>query len=82
MNTVGSIICKFRATRTVATRHGRGRKKKTSATSGTFMRRQVDKNPKMTSKDLKEDLANVGADVSVDKICHTLHAAGVRDRTQ
>ena len=62
-STVGSIICKFRATRTVATRHGLVRKKKASAAATTFMRRQVDKNTKITSKDLKEDLAIVGTDV-------------------
>lgn len=80
-NTVGSIIRKFKATGTVATQHGRGRKKKVSPAAARFLRRQVDRNPRMTAKGLKEDLAVAGTDVSVDTVRRTLRAEGLRTRT-
>ena len=78
---VGSIICKFNATGTAATQHGRGGKKKLSAAVARFLRRQVDKNPRLTAKDLKEDLAEGGTEVSVDTVRCTLHAEGLKART-
>ena len=80
-DTFGSIIRKFRATGTAATKHGRGRKKKFSAAAARFMRRQVDKNPRLTAKELKEDLAKGGTEVSVDTVRRTLHAEGLKART-
>ena len=80
-DTVGSIIRKFKAIGTVATQHGRGRKKKLSAATARFLRRQVDKNPRLTAKDLKQDLAEGGTDVSVDTVRRTLHAEGLNART-
>lgn len=80
-DTVGSIIRKFKATGTVATKCGRGRKKKLTAAAARFVRRQVDKNPRLTSKELKEDLAKEGTDVSLDTVRRTLHAEGLKART-
>lgn len=80
-DTIGSIIRKFKATGTVATQPGRGRKKKLSAATTRFLRRQVDKNPRITAKDLRHVLAEEGTDVSVDTVRRTLHAEGFNART-
>ena len=54
-DTIGSIIRRFKATGTVATQHDRGRKKKISATAARLLRRQVDKNPRLTAKNLRNN---------------------------
>lgn len=81
ISTIGSIIRKFKAKGTVATQHGRGRKKKLSKATARFLRRQVDKNPRLTAKDLQEDLAAEGTDVSTTTVRRTLHSEGLHART-
>ncbi|XP_041472621.1 uncharacterized protein LOC121421887 [Lytechinus variegatus] len=79
-DTVGSINRKFRATGATDTKNGRGRKRKFSAAAARFMRRQVDKNPKVYSKGAEGGPAKGGTEVSVDTVHQTLHAEGLRAR--
>ena len=53
-DTVGSIVRKFKVEGTVATLPERGRKRKLSAAATRFLRRQVVKNPRVTSKHLQQ----------------------------
>ena len=80
-STVLSIVHKFRSKGTVATLPGRGRKKKISAASTRFLRRQVVKNPRLTAKDLQQDLAAAGTSVSTATVRRTLNAEGLHART-
>ena len=56
-DTVGSIIRKYKAKGTVATLPGRGQRKKLSSTARRLLRRQIEKNPRVTAKELQKDLA-------------------------
>ena len=78
--TVGSIVRKFKATHLVATQPGRGKKQKISATATRFLRRKVDKNPRVTAKELQEDLLRAGTEVFIDTVRRTLHDTRLRAR--
>ena len=80
-DTVGSIIRKYKAKGTVATLPGRGRRKKLSSTARRLLRRQIEKNPRVTAKELQKDLAATGIEVSVHTARRTLHAEGFHART-
>lgn len=80
-NTVGSIVRKYKAKGSVATEHGRGRKKKLSVKSRRFLRREVEKNPRLTSKELQQDLVRAGTDVSVWTVRRALRTEGFHART-
>ena len=60
---------------------GRGRRKKLSSTARRFLRRQIEKNPRVTAKELQKDLAATGIEVSVHTARRTLHAEGFHART-
>lgn len=79
-NTVGSIIRKFKATGVVKNLPGRSRPKKISPATSRYLRRQVDRNPRVTAKELQEDLAVAGTDVSVATVRRTLHEQGLHAR--
>ena len=80
-DTVGSIVRKYTAEGTVAILPGRGRRKKLSSTARRFLRRQIEKNPRVTAKELHKDLAATGIEVSVHTVRRTLHAEGFHART-
>ena len=56
-DTIGSIIRKFKLKGTVETLPGRGRKKILTATAVRYLKRKVEKNPRVTAKELKKDLS-------------------------
>ena len=64
-DTVGSIVLKCKVKGTVATLPRCGRKRKLSMAATRFLRRQVVKNPRLTAKDLQQDLVAAGTEVSV-----------------
>ena len=80
-NTVGSIIRKFKAKGTIETLPGRGRKSKLSSVSTRRMIRIVNKNPRVTTKELQNDLKSAGVSVSVTTIRRKLHTEGFHART-
>ncbi|KAI4879488.1 hypothetical protein NFI96_034362, partial [Prochilodus magdalenae] len=53
-DTIGSIIRKFKLKGTVETLPGRGRKKILTATAVRYLKRNVEKNPRVTAKELKK----------------------------
>ena len=66
---------------TVATLPGRGRRSKLLSTARRFLRRQIEKNPRVTAKDLHKDLAAAGIEVSIRTVRRRLHAEGFHART-
>lgn len=80
-DTVGSIVRKFKVEGTVATLPGRGRKRKVSAAATRVLRRQVARNPRLTAKDLQQDLAAAGTEVSVSTVRRILNAEGFHARS-
>ena len=80
-NTVGSIIRKFKAKGTIETLPGRGQKSKLSSVSTRRMIRIVNKNPRVTTKELQNDLKSAGVSVSVTTIRRKLHTEGFHART-
>ena len=73
-DTVGSIIRKYKATGTVKTQPGRGRKKVLSRTAVRYLRRKVDQNPRLTAKSLQQDLTDVGIQVSAQTVRRTMRS--------
>ena len=80
-DTVGNIARKYTAKGTVVTLPGRGRRRKLLSTARGFLRRQIEKNPRVTAKELHKDLAATGIEVSVHTVRRTLHAEGFHART-
>ncbi|KAI4878917.1 hypothetical protein NFI96_025783 [Prochilodus magdalenae] len=80
-DTIGSIIRKFKLKGTVETLPGRGRKKILTATAVRYLKRNVEKNPRVTAKELKKDLSDVGTEVSAQTIRRALHNEDLHART-
>ncbi|KAI4873187.1 hypothetical protein NFI96_019322 [Prochilodus magdalenae] len=80
-DTIGSIIRKFKLKGTVETLPGRGRKKILTATAVRYLKRNVEKNPCVTAKELKKDLSDVGTEVSAQTIRRALHNEDLHART-
>ncbi|KAI4872844.1 hypothetical protein NFI96_018448, partial [Prochilodus magdalenae] len=80
-DTTGSIIRKFKAKGTVQTVPGRGRKRLLSMTGVRYLKRKVDKNPRLTAEALRQDLSEGGTQVSAQAIRGTLRDEGLRART-
>lgn len=80
-DTIGSIIRKFKSKGTVETLPGRGRKKILTATAVRYLKRKVGKNPRVTAKELKKDLSDVGTEVSAQTIRRTLRNEDLHART-
>ncbi|KAI4874753.1 hypothetical protein NFI96_028371 [Prochilodus magdalenae] len=80
-DTIGSIIRKFKFKGTVETLPGRGRKKILTATAVRYLKRNVEKNPRVTAKELKKDLSDVGTEVSAQTIRRPLHNEDLHART-
>ncbi|KAI4874720.1 hypothetical protein NFI96_007700 [Prochilodus magdalenae] len=80
-DTIGSIIRKFKLKGTVETLPGRGRKKILTATAVRYLKRNVEKNPRVTAKELKKDLSDVGTEVSAQTIRRPLHNEDLHART-
>ncbi|KAI4876537.1 hypothetical protein NFI96_002225 [Prochilodus magdalenae] len=80
-DTIGSIIRKFKLKGTVETLPGRGRKKILTATAVRYLKRNVEKNPRVTAKELKKDLSDVGTEVSAQTIRRALHNEELHART-
>lgn len=59
-DTIGSIIRKFKAKGIVETLPGRGRKKMLTSTAVRYLKRKVEKSPRVTAEELKKDLSDVG----------------------
>uniref|UniRef100_A0A8C5QAX1 Transposase Tc1-like domain-containing protein n=1 Tax=Leptobrachium leishanense TaxID=445787 RepID=A0A8C5QAX1_9ANUR len=79
--TIGSIIRKFKAKGTVETLPGRGRKKMLTSTAVRYLKRRVEKSPRLTAEELRKDLSDVGTEVSAQTIRHTLCNEGLHVRT-
>ena len=80
-DTAGSIVWKYEAKGTVATLLGRGRRiDKLSSTARRFLRRQIEKNPRVTAKAPLKDLPAAGTEVSVHTVRYRLHAEEFRAR--
>ncbi|KAI4871408.1 hypothetical protein NFI96_000872 [Prochilodus magdalenae] len=80
-DTIGSIIRKFKLKGTVETLPGRSRKKILTATAVRYLKRNVEKNPRVTAKELKKDLSDVGTEVSAQTIRRALHNEDLHART-
>uniref|UniRef100_A0A8C5Q9A8 Transposase n=1 Tax=Leptobrachium leishanense TaxID=445787 RepID=A0A8C5Q9A8_9ANUR len=79
--TIGSIIRKFKAKGTVETLPGRGRKKMLTSTALRYLKRRVEKSPRVTAEELRKDLSDVGTEVSAQTIRRTLRNVGLHART-
>uniref|UniRef100_A0A8C5LJZ5 Transposase n=1 Tax=Leptobrachium leishanense TaxID=445787 RepID=A0A8C5LJZ5_9ANUR len=79
--TIGSIICKFKAKGTVETLPGRGRKKMLTSTAVRYLKRRVEKSPRVTAEERRKDLSDVGTEVSAQTILRTLRNEGLHART-
>uniref|UniRef100_A0A8C5PIU7 Transposase n=1 Tax=Leptobrachium leishanense TaxID=445787 RepID=A0A8C5PIU7_9ANUR len=79
--TIGSIIHKFKAKGTVETLPGRGRKKMLTSTAVRYLKRRVEKSPRVTAEELRKDLSDVGTEVSAQTIRRTLRNEGLHART-
>uniref|UniRef100_A0A8C5LM47 Transposase Tc1-like domain-containing protein n=1 Tax=Leptobrachium leishanense TaxID=445787 RepID=A0A8C5LM47_9ANUR len=79
--TIGSIIRKFKAKGTVETLPGRGRKKMLTSTAVRYLKRRVEKSPRVTTEELRKDLSDVGTEVSAQTIRLTLRNEGLHART-
>uniref|UniRef100_A0A8C5N259 Transposase n=1 Tax=Leptobrachium leishanense TaxID=445787 RepID=A0A8C5N259_9ANUR len=79
--TIGSIILKFKAKGTVETLPGRGRKKMLTSTAVRYLKRRVEKSPRVTAEELRKDLSDVGTEVSAQTIRRTLRNEGLHART-
>ncbi|KAF7645443.1 hypothetical protein LDENG_00204490, partial [Lucifuga dentata] len=77
----GSIVRKFKVKGTLTTLPGCNRKRKLSTAATRFLRRQVVKNPRVTAKDLQQDLVAAGSKVSVCTVRCILNAEGLHDQT-
>lgn len=80
-DTIGSIIRKFKAKGTVETLPGRGRKKMLTSTAVRYLKRRVEKSPRVTAEELRKDLSDVGTEVSAQTIRRTLRNEGLHART-
>uniref|UniRef100_A0A8C5MKH6 Transposase n=1 Tax=Leptobrachium leishanense TaxID=445787 RepID=A0A8C5MKH6_9ANUR len=76
-----SIIRKFKAKGTVETLPGRGRKKMLTSTAVRYLKRRVEKSPRVTAEELRKDLSDVGTEVSAQTIRRTLRNEGLHART-
>ena len=79
-DTVGSIICKFKASGVAKNLPGRSRPKKISPATARYLRQKADRNPRVTAKELQEDLAVAGTKVSLSTVRRTLHEQGLHAR--
>uniref|UniRef100_A0A8C5MW04 Transposase n=1 Tax=Leptobrachium leishanense TaxID=445787 RepID=A0A8C5MW04_9ANUR len=79
--TIGSIIRKFKAKGTVETLPGRGRKMLLTSTAVRYLKRRVEKSPRVTAEELRKDLSDVGTEVSAQTIRRTLRNEGLHART-
>uniref|UniRef100_A0A8C5PUJ6 Transposase Tc1-like domain-containing protein n=1 Tax=Leptobrachium leishanense TaxID=445787 RepID=A0A8C5PUJ6_9ANUR len=79
--TIGSIIRKFKAKGTVETLPGLGRKKMLTSTAVRYLKRRVEKSPRVTAEELRKDLPDVGTEVSAQTIRRTLRNEGLHART-
>uniref|UniRef100_A0A8C5MHI1 Transposase Tc1-like domain-containing protein n=1 Tax=Leptobrachium leishanense TaxID=445787 RepID=A0A8C5MHI1_9ANUR len=79
--TIGSIIRKFKAKGTVETLPGRSRKKMLTLTAVRYLKRRVEKSPRVTAEELRKDLSDVGTEVSAQTIRRTLRNEGLHART-
>uniref|UniRef100_A0A8C5WII5 Transposase n=1 Tax=Leptobrachium leishanense TaxID=445787 RepID=A0A8C5WII5_9ANUR len=79
--TIGSIIRKFKAKGTVETLPGRGRKKMLTSTAVRYLKRRVEKSPRVTAEELRKHLSDVGTEVSAQTIRRTLRNEGLHART-
>ena len=80
-DTIGSIIRKFKAKGTVETLPGRGRKKMLTLTAVRYLKRRVEKSPRVTAEELRKYLSDVGTEVSAQTIRRTLRNEGLHART-
>lgn len=80
-DTIGSIVRKFKAKGTVERLPGRGRKRLLSATAVRYLRRKVEKNPRVTAEELRQDMSEGGIQVSSQTIRRTLRNDGFHART-
>uniref|UniRef100_A0A8C5M1X5 Transposase n=1 Tax=Leptobrachium leishanense TaxID=445787 RepID=A0A8C5M1X5_9ANUR len=78
--TIGSIICKFKAKGTVETLPGRARNKMLTSTALRYLKRRVEKSPRVT-EERRKDLSDVGTEVSAQTILRTLRNEGLHART-
>uniref|UniRef100_A0A8C5QGA3 Transposase Tc1-like domain-containing protein n=1 Tax=Leptobrachium leishanense TaxID=445787 RepID=A0A8C5QGA3_9ANUR len=79
--TIGSIIRKFKAKGTVETLPCRGRKKMLTSTAVRYLKRRVEKSPRVTAEELRKDLSDVGTEVSAQTIRRTLRNEVLHART-
>ncbi|KAI5107574.1 sterile alpha motif domain-containing protein 9-like [Silurus meridionalis] len=80
-DTIGSIIRKFKAKGNVETLPGRGRKKMLTSTAVRYLKRRVEKSPRVTAEELRKELSDVGTEVSAQTIRRTLRNEGLHART-
>ncbi|KAF7653672.1 hypothetical protein LDENG_00080200 [Lucifuga dentata] len=78
-DTVGSTVHKFKVKGTLATLPEHGRKRKLSTAATRFL--QVVKNPRVTAKDLQQDLVAAGTKVSICTVRHILKVEGLYGQT-
>ncbi|KAL0166161.1 hypothetical protein M9458_038005, partial [Cirrhinus mrigala] len=76
VSTVRNIIKRFTAHGTVANLPGRGRKSKINEKLQQRIVRMVDKEPRLTSKQIQADLQTQGTTVSARTVCHHLNEKG------
>uniref|UniRef100_A0A8C5PQH3 Transposase n=1 Tax=Leptobrachium leishanense TaxID=445787 RepID=A0A8C5PQH3_9ANUR len=79
--TIASISRKFKAKGTVETLPGRCRKKMLTSTAVRYLKRRVEKSPRVTAEELRKDLLDVGTEVSAQTIRRTLRNEGLHART-
>uniref|UniRef100_A0A8C5WKK4 Transposase Tc1-like domain-containing protein n=1 Tax=Leptobrachium leishanense TaxID=445787 RepID=A0A8C5WKK4_9ANUR len=75
------MISSLTAKGTVETLPGRGRKKMLTSTAVCYLKRRVEKSPRVTAEELRKDLSDVGTEVSAQTIRRTLRNEGLHART-
>lgn len=75
---VRCIIAKYKETKSVKNKPGRGRKRKISKTLERKIIRDVNKNPRTSAKTIVAELASSGLDVSRKTVVRALHRGGLK----
>jgi transposase len=78
VSTVRAIIKKFKILHSTENRPGRGRKQKLSPKLERKLVREVNKNPRKTIKAIREELSQLGQEVTRPTIQRALHRNGLR----
>uniref|UniRef100_A0A8C1S553 Transposase Tc1-like domain-containing protein n=1 Tax=Cyprinus carpio TaxID=7962 RepID=A0A8C1S553_CYPCA len=81
-DTIGSIISKFKTYGTAANLPGRGRKPTISSRALSNLVRTAKKTPRVTTRQLQDDLMKAGTSASVATIRRALNKEGLHGRTQ